>query len=363
MQRRAAAHLRARGLALVELMVAVTVGMLITAGVLGLFVTSSAVYDETDDITELQENSRFALDYLVNELRHAGFFGQARLHSIEKDDSLATVFDDCSGEAAALDFQTPLFGDSASGTTALGCMDDVLFVDGIPSDILVVKSVRPYPYRDEDDSGVIGDTEDYDRNGRVDSADRLQIGRAYVASNAQTGRLLTITSSDERDAVPSVAASGLYPRGAFWEYSFSAYYIRPGDDSLEDPPVLARKRLDWNGTRLETKTEDLVEGVEGMRLLYGFDSDEDGIADSYVGAEGIDDWNDVRQVAVHLLLRAQEPDHSYTDTKQYQLGDRTVTVTKSATAAQGAELRNFRRMVVSTTVHLRNMNLMRPEHL
>jgi len=341
-------------------MVAVTIGLLITAGVLGLFVSNRAVYLETEDITELQENSRFALEYLTDDLRHAGFFGQARLSVIENGEPEANLAEDekdCSRNAAVFEFKSPVHGAVATSETVLGCIDDAFVIDGLPSDVLVIKSVKPRPYRDDDNSGTVGDTGDNDGNGRIDAGDRLEVGRAYIVSNGLQGQLLAITATAQLAEVPTVSNPGDYPHGAFWEYDFSAYYVRKSDGPM-DPPTLARMRLDWDGSDLILDTEDLAEGVEGLRVLYGLDTDEDRIADTYLGAERIsdDDWQHVRHVAVYLLVRTTRPMHSYSDTKQYLLGDTVVTATQGATTTQGAALKNFRRAVVSTTVNLRNMH-------
>ncbi len=61
------------GLTLVELLVAMTVGLLLTAGVLTVFVNSSQTYRVQDNLSHLQENGRFALILLGNALRMAGY--------------------------------------------------------------------------------------------------------------------------------------------------------------------------------------------------------------------------------------------------------------------------------------------------
>ncbi len=53
--------MRQSGYSVVELMVAVAIGLLVLAGVLGLFVTNKGVFTNTTQATELQEGGRFAL--------------------------------------------------------------------------------------------------------------------------------------------------------------------------------------------------------------------------------------------------------------------------------------------------------------
>ena len=49
---------RSRGLSLVELLIAVTLAMILTAGVIQIFVSSGAAYDTTRGLSFLQENGR-----------------------------------------------------------------------------------------------------------------------------------------------------------------------------------------------------------------------------------------------------------------------------------------------------------------
>lgn len=53
--------------------------------------------------------------------------------------------------------------------------------------------------------------------------------------------------------------------------------------------------------------DEIAVGVEDMQVLYGFDTDEDGLANAYVRADAIDadagEWRQVVSVRVTLLLR------------------------------------------------------------
>ncbi len=69
-------HLRtARGLSLVELMVALTLGLLITAGLLQLFNSSKVTFQTSDALARVQENGRFAVELMKRDLRQAGTHG------------------------------------------------------------------------------------------------------------------------------------------------------------------------------------------------------------------------------------------------------------------------------------------------
>jgi len=71
------AHLRAKarqaGLSLVELMVAVTIGLFLLLVVANLFIGSKQTYTNQDNLSRLQENGRFAIALMGKAVREAGF--------------------------------------------------------------------------------------------------------------------------------------------------------------------------------------------------------------------------------------------------------------------------------------------------
>src|SRR5436190_22011265 len=66
-----------RGLSLVELMVAITIGLIIMAAVSAVFVNSRANYTTQESLARLQENARIAINTVARDLRMAGYYGCA----------------------------------------------------------------------------------------------------------------------------------------------------------------------------------------------------------------------------------------------------------------------------------------------
>ena len=64
------------GFSLIELMLAMTIGLLILAGLTTVFVNSSQSYGELRKTAEQIENGRYAIEYIAQDLRHAGFYGE-----------------------------------------------------------------------------------------------------------------------------------------------------------------------------------------------------------------------------------------------------------------------------------------------
>jgi len=61
-----------KGLSLVELLIAMALGLLLTAGALQMMLASQNIYQTTDTLSRIQENGRFALNFLTKDIRMAG---------------------------------------------------------------------------------------------------------------------------------------------------------------------------------------------------------------------------------------------------------------------------------------------------
>ena len=66
---------RLAGFSLIELMVAITLGLLLTGGLIQLFTSTKVTFRTNDALARVQENGRFTLEVLKRELREAGTNG------------------------------------------------------------------------------------------------------------------------------------------------------------------------------------------------------------------------------------------------------------------------------------------------
>lgn len=66
-------HRRQRGLSLIELMIAITLGLLLLAGITQIFLANKVTFNTTDSLSRLEENGRFAMEILAKHIRMAGY--------------------------------------------------------------------------------------------------------------------------------------------------------------------------------------------------------------------------------------------------------------------------------------------------
>ena len=67
----------AKGFTLVEILIAMMIGLFLLAGVLQIFINSKQSYRMQEALARLQESGRFALDFLDRDIRMAGYRGCA----------------------------------------------------------------------------------------------------------------------------------------------------------------------------------------------------------------------------------------------------------------------------------------------
>ena len=275
-----------RGFGLIEIMVSLVVGMILTAGLVRMLSSSKRIYRVEADISQMLDSGRFASHYLEREVREAGNVGCGGLQTVHVTNNLV-------GAPAAY---------SVTPTTAVTGLDNV--AAGNPygatagSDILLLRKGSSV-YRRL--SSAMG-------NG----AAAIQVGAAVEGVAA--GDVAVIADCTEVDVfqVSGTAVGGgavsLFHGAGFNQsanlskaygtdatvmaYRSSAYFVAPAPAGM---PALWRQ--EGGDVPLE-----MVDGVEDMQLRYGEDTDGDGVANRYATAAAVTDWSGVVTVRLELLL-------------------------------------------------------------
>ncbi|HKJ17360.1 MAG TPA: prepilin-type N-terminal cleavage/methylation domain-containing protein [Xanthomonadales bacterium] len=85
------------GMTLVELMIAVLLGVILVGGILLIHLSGRATFIDTERLSRIQENVRFASDYVIRDIRNAGFRDEAFLragHEQQIREAYAAVLND-----------------------------------------------------------------------------------------------------------------------------------------------------------------------------------------------------------------------------------------------------------------------------
>lgn len=310
---------QAAGISLIELMIALLLGLWLIAAIGTLFTASSRNYREDQARVHLQDELRFALATLLSDLEMAGFWAELLDPAgIALDGSLNDPGCNPVGTArwayadrsalTALDNATP-----ATVAQVFSCLQpDQIAAD---TDIVAIKRVTGRP------SGA--------GNG------------VFLRTNGVVGSLfLGASPQDPTRAVP--------PPFQDWAYVPSIYFIRrysvtPGDGV----PNLCRLAL--QGPTPRFVTECLAEGIEDLQLSYGIDTDGDGAADRFLHDATPGELSRVVAVRVALLVRSVDPLQHYHNRKTYRLGN----------APARAPADRYYRRAVQATAHIRNPSALR----
>jgi type IV pilus assembly protein PilW len=297
-QGRARVCRRQAGLSLVEMMVAMTVGLLLIAATSMLFASTSRARHELQKTSRMMENGRYAQDLLVEDLRSAGFYGEMTVLA-----AAASIPDPCAVDpalfgwsaAAPITMPAPVVGIRESEATP-ACVPDRL----AGTDIVVVR--------------------------RVSS---VAIPVAAVPANVTHVQTTRCDSELTSFAVGSTAAeltmrnAGCTGTALAREYFVRIYYVASCNECGQDTiPTLKRVELAGNTLRVTP----LVEGIENLQVDFGFDLDGSGVADRFLdGPSGVagqadNDWRNVMAVRVHLLARTTEMPAGHVDSREYFLG-------------------------------------------
>lgn len=331
------------GLSLIELMIAMALGLILTLGVVQIFLGSSQTYRLEDSLGKVQENIRFSLGTLQHDTRMAGHFGCLIGEPGSQLNQSHAAYDPTIYENRGVigwEATGTGLGDSFTITTlaAAGTAWSNGSGDAIPTDIqgqmipgtdfLVVSGGR------RADVTLTGNP--------VNPATRLNtVGNTgipsgtiitVVASDCGGGEIFQKTNEDSSTGLtkgsggapgntnPSGGFDGEYDVDAdIFTFTSTAYFIGEG---ASGEPALFRERLDPGNT---AGAVELAEGVENMQILYGVSGGADRSADSYVTAANVTNWDQVVSVRMALLFRTGDRITDEAEARNFNLAGTQIT--------------------------------------
>ena len=323
---------RARGVSLVELMVAITVGMFVILAVTTVFTNSSRSHAELQRNATQIENGRYALELLSDEIQMAGFWGPYSTASDTPTLPLmcATATANLGWDVATLSMPVPIFGyDGAAVPSAETCLGDRRIpASGPVPDVITVRRVETVPLT-------------------TAAAD----GSAFVqVSNCNTDPAATPFVISETASAFTLNQRNCTTRESIRRYQTRTFYVASCSNCPTADGLPSLRVAELHGPTKTIRNATLVEGIENMKLEYGLDNDNDGQVDLYstcAGATPCDAaaWRNVVTVRLHLLSRASEASPGHVDQKIYAMG---------AAGNVGPFNDGFKRHVYTTVVRAEN---------
>lgn len=353
-----------KGLSLVELMIAVAIGLFLVGGIGALYLNSKNTFRVQDDLSRVQENGRFAMQILSDDIRMAGYLGCGGTASPQNNilnpngwNQLGNAIEGYAKSAIPSGYPvaaSELFGNSdiiriqhmSADSAKLDQSSDQTGANNSTGTAQIHVDVNALGFN-VNDILVISDC------GHTDV-----FGASGISNGASAGKV-NISHGSNANAQPKLS----------WNYRSTAevsrletnfYYVGTGADGQ---PALMRKRI---GTYLSSDasqrctnatsgivfglcTEELAGGVQDMRILYGVDSDGPKVGSdniTYFQAAQVSNPNNIVSVQIELLFR----------TTSTSLAPTAQTYTFNGATGTLAGDKGLRR-VFRSTIDLRNRTL------
>lgn len=332
---------RAHGFSLVEVMIAMAIGLIVIGGVAAVLISSSSLYRSSSNRARVQENSRFALGAMQEDVRMAGYMGcfNITMHPGR--------FSNLAGNAYANNYRTLVAGYEAGAGGWTPSLDASIGNGGhaplAGSDVLVVRvpigqsqslsaamatSAAPIPMTD-----VSGFTV-----GGLAVISNCNYANVFVVTNIPADKKLdhAPSSGGNSDAKLTQVFSNAQ-RATVTPIATVTYFIANASNGVAGNHALFRQE----GGAV---AEEVADGVEQMQVEYGIDTDtqSDNTPNKFVTADQVGAGT-VVAVKVSVLLRSIE--NNVVRAPQKYTFDGTVGVTPAD-----------RRMYTpfTTTIALRN---------
>lgn len=342
---------RAAGVTLVELLVAMTIGLVLIIGATQVYVDSHAAYAANETTARLQENARYAMSVLEPDIRMSGYWG------------LTNVSDGIGGKALPTDAQLALGAPAAST-----CGVNFPLLLGLP---------------------VQGTNDSYAATCAANSvampnADTITVRRASaitVPPATASGPLRICSTRTSGLLVTDISGTFCQDVNAQINNLIVNMYYVDQSSSQAGVPSLRRKALNAGPG---FQDDEIVPGVEDLQVQYGVDLSggagvTSGAASEYLNA-GATLTNlltnaaapaQIVSVRIWLLVRSDAPESGFIDDRIYEYGDRLVANgttgdltsvaanTKAYQPSLSADnsftgVKHYRHLLVSKTIQIRN---------
>ena len=361
----------ANGFSIVELLIAMTLGLFLIGGAITMFSSSKRSGDLSEALAGMQDDARFALDLLTTDVRMAGYQGCASLAEspvsvIATSAPIASpagglqdtaILGSVVGASSTWD-PAPPYGDMSTNATIPAALN------AAPgTHVLLLQFGDP-------NSGSLNATPGSTTETLVlDGEMELAQGDLAIISDCLGGELFQVSSTGVSAGNRTISYSTsvnnpsslatIYGQGAtlnqvkVMRFRSEIYYV--GDtgrdnSSGDDVYALYQQSLPYNPST--NPPVELIEGVENLQLSFGV-SDASGIR--YVSPDTTFSPSDVRSVRIGILLSSYDRVAEADDSKSYSLAGQLIQPAGTTGASSTHPADRRLRLAFNTTVSVRNL--------
>ena len=354
------------GLTLVEIMIALLLGLFLIAGVISIFVSNKQTYRLNESLSRLQEDGRFVMEIFGSRLRSASYAGcygdiSAGVQNVLNNQAnfawnLTTPVQGFDNVAASAAIQGIATRSNTGAATSLTSGVATASIAG--TDVLVLKGMSagvPLATNPNNTTFTIAAANNRFTNGEILLVTNCDQASLFQASSVTTaGAVTTILHASGGGLTPgnnSSSISETYGVDAeIGRLQTLMYNIRQGANGRA--ALFESRLVVTGGNTVALTASELIPNVENMQLVFGVDTSGDQDADVYQDASAVVNWQNVVSVRIALLL-ASEEDNQVSVPESYTFNAATFTYDKDNPIVAARASRRFRR-VFTGFVALRN---------
>lgn len=298
-----------RGISMVELMIAMLLGLVLTGSMLQLFSSNKSSFMNMEGLSRIQDNARAGLERIKTRIRMSGYMGCSNLDILDPNNvtgPASPVIFNKNVQITGTDNDTNTGNLIVDGTDtvniiAAGATDTAMSTDMTSTTSDISLTSNPGNFK-TNALVIVSDCESTDIFRATDVSvsgsniiikhatnmggnqvnNTSQLSKAYLVNNTRVMPMQDLTFSVEDTGRSDESGNAI--------------------QSLFETPA--------GGSRIEIMT-----GVEDMQITYGEDTSKNGEADSYLPAATVASWANVVSVRVNLLVST---DHGIgPDTRPY----------------------------------------------
>jgi len=338
-----------KGFSLVELMVAIVIGLLLVAGATSVWVSSKVSFGIQDDLAETQEVGRFGISWFQNEFREVGYLG---CMGSNDDELLISRVTNTDISSTLKDVTNLIEGREKGGTSWQADEDETNWLPSAEADLDGILSgdddiangtdaftIRGFEF---EGYGVVNNVALAATNFTLESSSGLKANQIVALVNCSGGTIFQV-QADTTDATVNINSSDALSRTFdgeeldssdasynprqfptnLYKYQAFRYYIRPLH-STNNPngPSLWRVSLTASGP----VNEEVLPGVDNMQVLYGENTGGTSLPDIYNTAGQVSNWDAVTSVKIALLIRSTDANGTEQSPTSYTLLDESISV-------------------------------------
>lgn len=316
------------GESLIVIMIGLVFGLFISGAAILMFISDKATYPLDSALSRMQDAGRSVVDSMALDIRMTGYMGCASRSDVVIDDvgNPDVGFSNASGIQG--------FNNGASWTNPTSYPR----VDG--SDVITVS-------RASENTRQLNTAMATKNADLVVNSLSVSIGAALLITDctkADAFRVSSLTIGSTTTTIAhgnnkndSASLSTKYPATSQVSTLHSATYFI-GMNTAGTPALFRITNAVTN------TTDELLDGVEDMQILYGEDTNGDYSANDYFDASGVTNWEDVTSVRISLLLRSAD---------NITPSPSSITF-NGATVNSGSSADRRLRTIYNSTVTLRN---------